>query len=171
MLTCLIGDNKINLVENKYEKEELKKWSSKRILKCPICGKDYEYCHGKVKMPYFRHKDKEECNYLYSESETQEHLQGKTDLYNWLLKQPNVTKVELEAYIPETKQRPDIMFEWNGQICVIEYQCTPIASEYYERHELYEACGIKDIWVCGADKYFQYYHSGNGVKQIGRAHV
>lgn len=24
MLTCLIGDNKINLVENKYEKEELK---------------------------------------------------------------------------------------------------------------------------------------------------
>lgn len=166
MLTCLIGDNKINLVENKYEKEELKKWSSKSILKCPICGKDYEYCHGKVKMPYFRHKDKEECNYLYSESETQEHLQGKTDLYNWLLKQPNVTKVELEAYIPETKQRPDIMFEWNGQKCVIEYQCTPIASEYYERHELYEACGIKDIWVCGADKYFQYYHSGNGVKHI-----
>ena len=117
-------------------------------------------------MPYFRHKDKEECNYLYSESETQEHLQGKTDLYNWLLKQPNVTKVELEAYIPETKQRPDIMFEWNGQKCVMEYQCTPIASEYYERHELYEACGIKDIWICGADKYFQYYHSGNGVKHI-----
>lgn len=155
MLTCLIGDNKINLVENKYEKEELKKWSSKRILKCPICGKDYEYCHGKVKMPYFRHKDKEECNYLYSESETQEHLQGKTDLYNWLLKQSNVTKVELEAYIPETKQRPDIMFEWNGQKCVIEYQCTPIASEYYERHELYEACGIKDIWICGTEKYLE----------------
>ena len=66
MLTCLIGDNKINLVENKYEKEELKKWSSKRILKCPICGKDYEYCHGKVKIPYFRHKDKEECDYLLS---------------------------------------------------------------------------------------------------------
>ena len=166
MLTCLIGDNKINLVENKYEKEELKKWSSKRILKCPICGKDYEYCHGKVKMPYFRHKDKEECNYLYSESETQEHLQGKTDLYNWLLKQPNVTKVELEAYIPETKQRPDIMFEWNGQICVIEYQCTPISSEYYERHELYEVCGIKDIWICGAEKYFQCYHNGSGIKHI-----
>ena len=166
MLTCLIGDNKINLVENKYEKKELKKWSSKRILKCPICGKDYEYCHGKVKMPYFRHKDKEECNYLYSELETQEHLQGKTDLYNWLLKQPNVTKVELEAYIPETKQRPDIMFEWNGQICVIEYQCTPIASEYYERHELYEVCGIKDIWICGAEKYFQCYHNGSGIKHI-----
>ena len=166
MLTCLIGNNKINLIEHKYEKDELKKWSKKRILKCPICGKDYEYCHGKVKIPYFRHKDKEECDYLYSESETQEHLKGKIDLYNWLLKQPNVTNVELESYIPETKQRPDIMFEWNGQKCVIEYQCTPISSEYYERHELYETCGIKDVWICGAEKYFQYYHKGTGLKQV-----
>lgn len=166
MLTCLIGNNKINLIEHKYEKDELKKWSKNRVLKCPICGKDYEYCHGKVKIPYFRHKDKEECCYLYSEPETQEHLKGKIDLYNWLLKQSNVTNVELESYIPETKQRPDIMFEWNGQKCVIEYQCTPISSEYYERHELYEACGIKDIWICGAEKYFQYYHNGTGLKQV-----
>ena len=72
MLTCLLGENKINLFDNKYDKNQLKKWAEKDILICEVCGKPYEYCHGKVKMPYFRHKDKQECFDLYSEQETQE---------------------------------------------------------------------------------------------------
>lgn len=131
----------------------MKKWASKRILLCPVCGKPYEYCHGKVVMPYFRHKDKTECEYLYSEPETQEHLKGKELLYKWILQQDGVTDVVLEGWIPETKQRPDIMFKYNNKQYVIEYQCTPIASEYLERHELYQAAGINDIWVLGTDKY------------------
>ena len=134
----------------------LKKWSKKKILLCPVCGKPYEYCHGEVKTPYFRHMDKAECEDKYSESETEEHLNGKMDLYEWIKKQNGVENAVLEGWIPETKQRPDIMFNYNNKKYVIEYQCSPIATEYIERHELYQAAGINDIWICGTDKYLQH---------------
>ena len=70
MLTAKIGNNIINCYEGKHSKEELKTWARKDIIKCPICGKSYEYCHGQINTPYFRHKDKAECDYLYSEPET-----------------------------------------------------------------------------------------------------
>lgn len=97
--------------------------------------------------------DKNECSDLYSESETEEHKIGKRDLYEWISKQDGVSNAVLEGWIPETKQRPDIMFEYNGNTCVLEYQCSPIASEYIERHNLYSSAGINDIWICGTDKY------------------
>ena len=153
MLTCLIGNEIINCYDGIHTKEQLKKWSKKKILSCPACGRPYEYCHGKIKAPYFRHMDKEECEDKYSESETEEHMQGKKDLYEWVKNQPGVTNAVLEAWIPETKQRPDIMFTYNNKKYVIEYQCSPIASEYLERHELYNAAGIHDIWICGTEKY------------------
>ena len=166
MLSCLLNEQRINCYDGLYSKEQLKKWAAKKILLCPACGKPYEYCHGKVKSPYFRHMDKEQCEDKYFESETEEHISGKRDLYEWIKKQDGVTDAVLEGWIPLTKQRPDIMFKYKGQQCIIEYQCTPIASEYYERHELYKTAGIKDIWICGTLKYFQYYHKGSGLKQV-----
>ena len=80
-------------------------------------------------------------------------MQGKKDLYEWVKSQHGVTNAVLEAWISETKQRPDIMFEYDNKKYVIEYQCSPIASEYLERHELYNAAGIHDIWICGTEKY------------------
>lgn len=99
--------------------------------------------------------DKNECEDKYSETETEEHLNGKRDLFEWIKKQPCVTDAILEGWIPETKQRPDIMFKFNGKQYVIEYQCSPIASEYIERHELYQAAGINDIWILGTEKYLK----------------
>lgn len=166
MLSCLLNGQYINCFDGKYNKEQLKKWSTRKILLCPACGKPYEYCHGKVMNPYFRHMDKLECVDKYTEPETEEHKQGKIDLFKWISVQPGVTDCVLEGWLPGTKQRPDIMFKYNGQLCVIEYQCSPIATEYYERHELYTAAGIKDIWICGTQNYFQFYHEGSGSKKV-----
>lgn len=99
--------------------------------------------------------DKTECEDKYSESETEEHLNGKRDLFEWIKKQKGVTNAILEGWIPETKQRPDIMFEYYGKKYVIEYQCSPIATEYVERHKLYKISGIIDIWIAGYEKYFK----------------
>lgn len=166
MITCKVGENIINCYDGIHSKEQLKKWAGKNILICPVCGKPYEYCHGKVKSPYFRHKEKDACEDKYSEAETQEHILGKRRLFEWVKNQTGVTNAILEGWIPETKQRPDIMFKYNGKQYVIEYQCTPISSEYYERHDLYKVAGIIDIWICGLEKYFQYYHKGNGDKRV-----
>lgn len=103
--------------------------------------------------------DKNKCEDKYSESETEEHLNGKRDLFEWIKKQKGVSKAVLEGWIPETKQRPDITFEYNGRKYVIEYQCSPIATEYIERHQLYKSAGINDIWICGTEKYL-----GNGKR-------
>lgn len=157
MLTCKVGNQTINCFDGTYDKYQLKKWSDKNLLICPDCGKPYEYCHGQIIPPYFRHKEKDkECDGIYSESETAEHINGKKILYNWLLGlQENgiISNVKLESYIKETKQRPDIYFEKDTERFVIEFQCSPIASEYLERHELYKLAGVNDIWILGTDKY------------------
>lgn len=120
---------------------------------CPACGKPYEYCHGHITKPYFRHKEKDQCLDKYYEPETDEHINGKILLTEWLAKQPHISNIRLESWIPETHQRPDITFTIGDKQFVIEYQCTPISSEYIERHELYQAAGITDIWIIGVEKY------------------
>ena len=78
---------------------------------------------------------------------------GKQILFNWVKSLDGVYDVVLEGWLPDTKQRPDIMFMYNNQQYVIEFQCTPISSELLERRELYKAAGVVDIWVMGLDKY------------------
>ena len=148
------------------------------MILCPACNKPYEYCHGEFKSPYFRHKEKGQCEDFYSEPETEEHINGKKDLFEWIKTQDGVTDAILEGWIPETHQRPDIMFKYEGSQCVIEYQCTPIASEYLKRHDLYHATGIVDIWILGMDNYngtrgkvieefaFGYYNVKNKVLSL-----
>lgn len=153
MLTCKLGDSIINCYDGAHSKETLKSWANKNILVCSACGKPYEYCHGRIVHPYFRHKEKDQCEDKYSEAETEEHIEGKKSLYEWIKAQEGVCDAVLEAWLPETHQRPDIMFKYNGEKYVIEYQCTPIASQYLERHELYSAAGIHDIWILGTEKY------------------
>lgn len=141
-----------------YDKETLKKWSNKKILHCPYCKNNYQYNHGKIVSPYFKHVNSESCLSKYNEPETEEHMQGKRDLYEWIKRQDRVTDVVLEGYIEATHQRPDVMFMYNGKQYVIEYQCTPISSEYIERHELYQAAGVNDIWILGVNNYLQEYN-------------
>lgn len=154
MIVCKIGDKTVNCYDGIHSRETLKNWAKKNILLCPVCEKPYEYCHGKIVLPYFRHKDKKACLVKYYEPETDEHIKGKIDLFNWVQTLYGVTDVVLEGWIPETHQRPDIMFKKDGKQCVVEYQCTPISSEYLERTELYRAAGIIDFWILGTENYF-----------------
>jgi competence CoiA-like predicted nuclease len=152
LLTCKVGDIIINSFDGTYDKYTLKEWSDRNILKCPVCDRNYEYCHGDFVSPYFRHKEKD-CSGYFTEPETDEHKQGKVQLYNWIKNQEGIINCKLEAWIPKTKQRPDIYFEKNGQKFVIEFQCTPISTEYKQRRELYKLNNITDIWVLGKEKY------------------
>ncbi|GED72531.1 hypothetical protein BRE01_62330 [Brevibacillus reuszeri] len=157
MLTCKVGETIINCHDNSYDKYTLKKWSDKNKLKCPDCNKTYEYCHGDIVLPYFRHKEKsKECDEIYSEPESEEHIKGKMIIHNWLLNMQNqgiIKNLHLEYYLPSTKQRPDIYFELENNKYVIEFQCTPIATEYFERRELYRLAGVNDLWILGMKKY------------------
>lgn len=170
MITAKIGEKFVNCFDGEHSRETLKTWADKGILKCPACNKEYEYCHGRVVRPYFRHKEKTDCIDKYSELETNEHIQGKIALYNWIKKQDGVTDVVLEAWIPETRQRPDIAFKYNDEQYVFEFQCSPISTINLERHELYQTAGIKDIWILGTEKYFNKYSRGKYIEQYAIGH-
>lgn len=151
MLTCKVGKQIVDAFS--YTSEQLREWSNKGMLKCPACGEKMLYCHGDFKVTYFRHEKNSDCPDIYSEGVTEEHIQGIKILYDWLTNQKGIENIQLEKWIPETHQRPDIYFTKDGQEYVIEFQCSPIATQYNKRHELYKLQEIKDIWILGLDKY------------------
>ncbi|HDK7176583.1 TPA: hypothetical protein PTV31_003200 [Clostridium botulinum] len=155
MLTCQVGKSIIDTFS--YKEEKLREWSNKSMLKCPVCNSNMIYCHGDFKIPYFRHEKDSDCPNIYSEGVTQEHLKGVQCIYKWLKNQEAVMNLQLEKWIPEIRQRPDIYFEIeeNKEIkkYAIEFQCSPIATKYNERHNLYRLNNINDIWILGVKKY------------------
>lgn len=153
MLSCIIGVKSINSFD--YEEAKLREWSNKGILRCPECGEKVIYCKGDYKVPYFRHEIGTSCDggNSYYEPMTEEHIEGIRVLYNRLKEIEGVTNLEVEKYIKNTKQRPDIYFEYKDKRYCIEYQCSPISTQYNKRHELYQMEGIEDIWILGTDKY------------------
>jgi len=155
MITCKVGKNIIDTFS--FKDTKLREWSNKSMLRCPVCEEKMLFCHGEYKIPYFRHEKNSDCPDIYSEGVTEEHLNGIKTLYEWLLLQDNIFNLQLEKWMPETHQRPDIYFERNeGNKTikyVIEFQCSPIATKYNERHDLYILNDITDIWILGVKKY------------------
>ena len=153
MLSCIVGTKSVNSFD--YEEVKLREWSNKGILKCPECGEKVLYCKGDYKIPYFRHEIGTSCDggNSYYEPMTEEHIEGIRVLYNRLKEIEGVTNLEVEKYIKNTKQRPDIYFEYENKRYCIEYQCSPISTQYNKRHELYQFEGIEDIWILGTEKY------------------
>lgn len=168
MLIGLLNGQRIATFSDELSTEEKRILSQDGKILCPICKAPYTYCDGEIKTAYFRHKAKSKCNVLYEEKETQEHILGKQVLFNWIKCIPGVKDPMLEVWIPQTQQRADILFYFKNELYVIEYQCSPIATEYYERHRLYQSIGINDIWICGTEKYFSTIEKPRRVKSIGK---
>lgn len=132
-------------------KEELE--HQRRIMYyCPGCNGRVFLKAGIVKIPHFAHAVNKVCDYA-SEGESNEHLQGKQQLFEWMAKQGY--KVELEKYFSEIKQRADLYVECNGNKFAIEYQCALIPLEDIKRRTLaYIRHKITPIWILN-DKYLK----------------
>ena len=151
MLSCIVG--KTEITSFGYDDKQLREWSKKEKLICPVCGEPLRYYNGELKSAHFKHLPNSECvGEKYSEKDTQEHNEGKIALYNWLNKQENMHNLKLEHWISETKQRADIYFEHNSEKYVIEYQCSS-STNFKERTQLYKLNDINVIWVLGVKDY------------------
>lgn len=161
---CKVGKKVINIFDE--TEETFRKWSKEGKLRCihegcktPIM----RYAHGDYKMPYFSHVDGSGCDFSednygresgkYNAETKREHSLGQYKIADWIRKIKGVTDLQLEKVIEETNQRADIYFKYNNEEFVIEYQCSPQASKYNERHELYRLNEINDIWIFGTKKY------------------
>ncbi len=67
---------------------------------------------GKQKKWHFAHKKEDSCLAFY-EAESMYHRHGKELLYRWFKRQN--FHVDIEHYLPEIQQRPDIFIERAGR--------------------------------------------------------
>ncbi|HEM2779522.1 TPA: competence protein CoiA [Streptococcus suis] len=110
---------------------------------CPGCGGLVRYKSGKVLRSHFAHVTLRDCTY-FSENESAQHLSLKSSLYKWLQGQE---EVELEAYLPATKQVADLLV---NQQLALEVQCSSLPiSRLQERTMAYQQVGIAVLWLLG----------------------
>lgn len=115
---------------------------------CPSCRESVFLKKGLKKVPHFSHYKKSDCN-QFSEGETQEHLNGKRFLYEFF--KPDVDEIQMEAFLPEINQRPDILLTLGKKKIAIEFQCSPISIQSVnDRTKGYHSAGYEVIWILGS---------------------
>lgn len=136
----------------------LRRLSDARKLTCPGCGATVVLHAGVVRAHHFAHLQGAVCTLPQTEPETEEHRGGKLLLAKWLRQRVEGAQVTVEAYLPETQQRADLLLEAARPGCprcvvAVEFQCANLsAREWRRRHALYRDAGITDLWILGASR-------------------
>lgn len=118
---------------------------------CPACDEPVLVKAGVKTIAHFAHRSNSECS-SHDYGEGPYHDQGKHLLFQWL-KQQGID-VELEKYLPEISQRPDLFVRLNNRKIAFEYQCARIPIETLkERNAGYFKAGITPIWILGANHF------------------
>jgi competence CoiA-like predicted nuclease len=114
---------------------------------CPVCGEQVILRAGEKVIAHFAHRQNADCITIGG-GEGAYHEQGKLALYQWLTAQG--LEAELEVYLPEINQRPDLLLQVKKRRIAIEYQCSRISpEEITERTDGYRQAGIHVIWILG----------------------
>lgn len=107
---------------------------------------------GSRTVPHFAHLPKSTCTNASGEGSY--HEQGKVQLYEWFTRQGY--QVQLEAYLPALRQRPDLLLTIGNRQIAIEYQCCRISQEIMmDRTKGYKAHGIVPLWIMGGNRFKQ----------------
>lgn len=132
-----------------YSREDLNKLKTMNLeYYCPTCGEKVILRAGEKVIAHFAHTADTSCPST-SGGEGPYHEQGKLLLYQWLLSQG--LDVQLEIYLPEISQRPDLYMELKGKKIAIEYQCAKVpVNQIIHRTNGYQKAGIHVIWILGA---------------------
>ena len=140
---------KIHLLDH-HDEELLHRMRKRESFFCTACGKEVLMRLGKQKKWHFAHKKMDACLAFY-EAESIYHMHGKELLYRWLKRQN--FHAEIEHYLPEIQQRPDIFIERAERKIAIEYQCANLSIEQlYKRTHSYWRAGIQVVWIIGGNQ-------------------
>ncbi|HET7629731.1 MAG TPA: competence protein CoiA family protein [Bacillales bacterium] len=132
------------------EKEHFAKIRDKETFFCPACDAEVHMKLGDKRMWHFAHRNDAACSYS-GESESRYHLSGKKQLFQWL--QSRHPPVELEPYLPQIKQRPDLLLRTRPQPIVFEFQCSTISRQLFmKRTSSYENADYVPVWILGGNR-------------------
>lgn len=149
MLQAKLKSGKMITLMN-LTRKEIERLKQKAVkFYCPSCHEAVLIKAGNQKIPHFAHYAANQCP-AGEGGEGIYHEQGKFLLYQWLKQQR--LEVTLEKYIPDIRQRPDILLKINKKQIAIEYQCARIpVEEINKRNRGYKLLGITPIWILGAN--------------------
>ncbi|MCH1626229.1 competence protein CoiA [Fredinandcohnia quinoae] len=148
MLVALRKNGEYISLLDKWKREELQFLRRSEVFLCPACEEGVLLKIGTKKINHFAHKKGAECA-IKTESESEYHLQGKKQLYHWFVSQG--LNVEIEPYLKEILQRPDLLVIFKKQKYAIEFQCSQIEYKLFQkRTDMYKRLGIVPIWILGA---------------------
>src|SRR5207247_1451574 len=102
-------------------------------LTCPGCGAVVVLHAGAVRAHHFAHLPGAVCNLPQTEPETEEHRAGKLLLARWLRERLPDAEIVVEAYLPETGQRADVLAQLPGRgrnvrRIALEFQCANLSA-------------------------------------------
>ncbi len=136
----------ISLLDSR-PKEDLIRLRNEYQFYCSACQHPVQMKLGEKRLPHFAHLRDSKC-ITQTEHETPYHLEGKKQLYSWL--KHLSSELELEPFITEIKQRPDLLVKVNKKQLAIEFQCSQISYEQLsKRTKAYKSIDIHPLWILG----------------------
>lgn len=134
--------------------KEWKKAGEKNELLCDECEATVIFRCGKINKPHFAHKSEFQggnpCKYS---NETEEHIEGKKLLLNYMKELYPDVEGEMRRKLPERKSA-DLYFKFaDNQELVIEFQRQRLSVSYWDdKREFYNKIGLNNIWLLSGKK-------------------
>jgi competence protein CoiA len=142
---------------NHPSKEPLLELRNNEEFFCPQCEEPVTLKLGDQRIFHFAHKTGSTCQEGY-ERETKDHLEGKLQLYQWLIQQK--IPCILEYFDKEMGQRPDILFHYQGRKYALEFQCSPLPeSLFIKRTKTYLEHDYIPLWIVSYHHFRPNYRS------------
>ncbi|MHA6258456.1 competence protein CoiA [Sporosarcina sp. CAU 1771] len=167
ILTAKTSDGSVITLSRGLDKEKLRESRKATKYFCIQCGGVVRLKVGEIVIPHFAHEKEESCATLFSEGESQMHLDGKIQLYEFF--QEKVENVVLEPFLKLLSQRPDLLVTRQSVQYPIEFQCSTIPIEKVEsRTRGYTSAGMKPIWIVHTPKQLSMLPQGVGTFQLSK---
>jgi competence protein CoiA len=111
---------------------------------CLVCNEEVVLKCGRNRINHFAHANPIACKFAEGESDT--HQRCKIEIYEALLREPNVRSAALER--PIENFRPDVSAYINGVPVAIEVQISSLSLETIQRRTIeYARNGIYVLWL------------------------
>ncbi len=159
MLTAVKKDGTPFSLLPRVPKEKLRRIREDQEFQCPECKEKVMMKIGSRRMEHFAHQKGSLCVESY-ERESEYHLAGKLQLFQWLKNQQLCP--ELEPFYPNIRQRPDIGLPYAKKNYALEFQCSTIPPELMiKRTKRYQLRKTAPFWIMG----------GKNIKRKGEKKV
>lgn len=147
----------------------MREWRKTTAYFCLQCERPVRLKVGEIVIPHFAHEKEAACSATFSEGESQAHLEGKRQLYDFFRGQ--VDDVVLEPYFKLLSQRPDLLVTTGSFHIPIEFQCSTIPIEKMKsRTKGYLSAGMQPIWIMHTPVQFSTLPQGVGIFQFSKFH-